>query len=85
MNIRRVTPQELSGIEKDDIVQLDPEKTENPMFAGCLMVVTDVKSWGVQGYVQAFGTRESSGGQAYYRASWGTFEPTGGKAIWLVK
>jgi hypothetical protein len=71
-------------IEVNDIVQLDPEKTKNKAFAGCLMVVSEVKGWGVQGYVQSLGTREESGGQAYYRAETGTFEPTGGKAVWSV-
>lgn len=69
---------------KGDIVQLDPEKTANNAFAGCLMVVTEVKAWGVQGYVQGLGTRESRGGQAYYRAETGTFERTNGRAVWEV-
>ena len=67
-----------------DIVQLDPEKTINPAFRACLMVVSEVKSWGVQGYVQSLGaSRDEAGGQAYYRAETGTFEPTGGKAVWV--
>lgn len=72
-------------MEPGDIVQLDPEKTSNQAFAGCFMVVTDVKSWGVQGYVQTLGDREESGGQAYYRAENGTYEATGGKAKWRVE
>ena len=64
---------------------MDPEKTENKAFAGCLMVVTEIKAWGVQGYVQGLGTREEVGGQAYYRAVFGTFEPTGGAAVWVVR
>jgi hypothetical protein len=69
-----------------DVVQLDPATTENPAFRGCLMVVTEIKPWGVQGYVQALGdTRDAPGGQAYYRAQWGTFEETGGRAVWMVE
>jgi hypothetical protein len=71
-------------VEMYDIVQLDPQLTENPMFAGCLMVVTEVKSWGVQGYVQSLGENGSPGGQAYYRAKEGTFESTGGRAVWAA-
>lgn len=68
-----------------DIVQLDPEQTGNPAFAACLLTVTEVKAWGVQGYVQALGeTREAMGGQAYYRAAWGTFAATGGRAVWTA-
>ena len=66
------------------IVQLDPVKTENPAFAGALMVVTEQFEWGVQGYVQALGDRENPGGQAYYRANNGTFESTGGIAPWVL-
>ena len=66
-----------------DIVQLDPVTTTNPMFRGCMMVVTKVKGWGVQGYVQALGKDETIGGQAYYRAESGTFRRCG-TAYWLV-
>jgi hypothetical protein len=73
-------------IKPGEIVQLDPEKTKNKSFGGCLMIVTDVKEWGVQGYVQSFGqSRDELGGQAYYRAENGTFEATGGTAVWMVE
>lgn len=71
-------------VQVGDIVQLDPESTGNKMFAACLMVVSEVKPWGVQGYVQALGQDGEPGGQAYYRAATGTFALTGGKAVWLV-
>ena len=70
-------------IHVGDIVQLDPCTTTNPMFRGCMMVVTEVKGWGVQGYVQALGKDETIGGQAYYRAVTGTFIRCG-QAYWLV-
>lgn len=63
------------------IVQLDAEKTENKMFASTLMVVTEIKPWGVQGYVQALGSNGQMGGQAHYRAEFGTFHLTGGTAV----
>jgi hypothetical protein len=75
---------QVGRVSPNDIVQLDPFKTGNRMFAGCLMIVTDVRSWGVQGYVQSLGENGELGGQAYYRAEYGTFEPTGGKAAWSV-
>ena len=67
-----------------DIVQLNPETTKNPMFAACMMVVTEVKSWGAQGYVQALGRDGKPGGQAYYRATHEEMEPTEGVAPWQV-
>lgn len=66
------------------IVQLSPIDTENKAFAGCFLVVTEVYSWGVQGYVQALGeNKDTSGGQAYYRAKNGTFELVG-VAEWII-
>ena len=64
-----------------DIVQIG-EAPANLAFAYCLMVVTEIRSWGIQGYVQDMGTREQVGGPAYYLATWEEIEPTGGKAVW---
>ena len=71
------------NIEVGMIVQLDPDKTKNPMFAACLMTVTEIKPWGVQGYVQSLGENGQIGGCAYYRAETGTFVDTGGRAVWM--
>jgi hypothetical protein len=60
-----------------DIVQVNPEKET---FGGCMVVVTEVKSWGVQGYVQNAGVA----GQAYIRLKTEDFEPTGGKTVWIA-
>jgi hypothetical protein len=73
------------SVSEGDVVQLHPEETGNRAFGGCFLTVTEVREWGVQGYVQALGeSREERGGQAYYRARWGEFEPTGGRAVWMV-
>lgn len=66
------------------VVQLNPRTVKNPMFAGCLMVVTEERSWGAIGYVQALGQDGKKGGQAYYRATWEEMEPCG-YAKWTVK
>ena len=71
-------------LEKGDLVQLNPETVVNPMFAGCIMVVTEVKNWGAQGYVQALGENGEMGGQAYYRAKFEEIERVG-KAIWIIE
>lgn len=42
-------PRELT---EGELVQLNPETARNRMFAACIMVVTEPKSWGAQGYVQ---------------------------------
>lgn len=72
-------------LEVGEIVQLSPDATTNKAFSGCLMVVTDPKPWGAQGYVQALGeSREHQGGLAFYRAEWATMERTGGRAPWVA-
>lgn len=60
-----------------DIVQVNPEKQ---MFGACMVVVTELRDWGVQGYVQSAGVP----GQQYIRLKWDDIEPTGGMAVWWV-
>lgn len=76
-------------MEKDDLkpgflVQLNPYSVDNIMFAGCIMVVTEPKEWGAQGYVQGLGENQLPGGQAYYRAKWEEMEFVG-TAVWVTK
>lgn len=71
-------------LQVGEIVQLHPTKCINKMFAGCLLVVSEPKSFGAQGYVQALGANGGVGGQAYYRARWEEMEETGGMAPWIM-
>lgn len=64
------------------VVQLAPT-TSNPMFACCMMVVSEPKGFGAQGYVQSLGTKGQPGGQAYYRAKWEEMELVG-EAVWVT-
>ena len=74
----------LGYLKVGEIIQLNPETTRNKMFAGCLMIVTEVKGdWGCQGYVQGLGVNGEPCGPAYYRAKWEEMEPTGGQAPWV--
>lgn len=52
-----------------DIVQINPETVRNKMFTACFMIITEIKPWGAQGYIQALGENGNQGGQAYYRAT----------------
>lgn len=65
------------------VVQLSPD-VGNPMFACCMMTITEPKSFGAQGYVQSLGEHQKPGGQAYYRAKWEEMEYVG-QAQWEVK
>jgi hypothetical protein len=64
-------------LKAGDIVQVSPDKE---MFGACMVVVTEVKNWGIQGYVQSAGVE----GQHYIRLEFADFESTGGKAVWVV-
>jgi len=75
---------EQTTLVENEIVQLMPDTCRNPMFGGCLMVVTEPKSWGAQGYVQALGSDGKIGGQAYYRATWVEMERTRGVATAII-
>lgn len=70
-------------LEVGQVVQLSPETCRNKMFGGCMMTVTEPKSWGAQGYVQALGEDGKMGGQAYYRANWEEMEHVG-YAVFMV-
>jgi hypothetical protein len=65
-------------IKVGDIVQVDPNFET---FGACMVVVTEIKDWGIQGYVQSAGV----GGQQYIRLKTEQFEPTGGKARWVAQ
>ena len=73
-----------STLQAGSVVQLSPESCRNRMFAGAMLVVSELKAWGVQGYVQVLGDDGQPGGQAYYRARFNEFEPTGGMAPWVI-
>jgi len=75
---------ELKRLSEGDVVQLCPASTRNQMFAACFLVVTEIKDWGVQGYVQGLGQDGKPGGQAYYRAHWEEIELVG-QAVWRLK
>jgi hypothetical protein len=67
----------LMKIEINDIVQISPEVNHQCGFwAGNLLVVTEVKSWGVQGYCR------TEGGNAQIRLKTGQFEKVG-RLAWV--
>jgi hypothetical protein len=60
-----------------DLVQIDP--AFDPRFGGCILLVTEVKSWGVQGAVRM--PTADGAGDAYYRVPYAHCEPVG-RAAW---
>ena len=66
---------ESSNISIGDIVQANPKTCE---WGPCLVIVTEIKSWGIQGF-----TTVPRQGDAYIRLNWADIEYTGGKAEWM--
>lgn len=71
---------DLLKIEEGDVVQIDPES--DGKFAACLMIVTEVKNWGLKGYVTVPGAIVGGSGQAFYRVSHDNYVKVG-PAKWL--
>jgi hypothetical protein len=72
-------------LQPGDVVQLNPETVRNRAFAACMLIVSEPKKFGCQGYVQALGeSRETAGGQAYYRPLWDEMEFVG-RAVWVAQ
>lgn len=68
--------------ECGDLVQLDPVNCRNRMLASMIMVVTDLRPWGVMGYVQMPGKDGEPGGLAFYRARFDECRWVG-KCVWM--
>lgn len=64
-------------ISVGDVVQIDPAHDE--IFGGTFLTVTEVKSWGVQGYVKSL---EPGVMLAYYRVKFDKIVKIG-KAEWI--
>ena len=77
---RKPLTEEVRAVEKTaqvgDIVQVSPEKE---MFGACMVVVAEVKSWGIQGYVQSAGEDV----RTYVRLQYKDIALTGGRAVWV--
>jgi hypothetical protein len=54
-----------------DVVQLTPMIIKNVSFAGCFMIITELRSWGAIGYIPCVGKSREKPYIYHYRA---TFE-----------
>jgi hypothetical protein len=59
----------------NDVVQISPIHE----WGGCFLTVTEVKHWGIQGFVEV-----PMKGQAYIRIEHGLYEPIGEAVFTLV-
>lgn len=67
-------------VKLGSVVQISPETKS--AFAGCFLLVTELKAWGVQGFIAMPKGMGSMPGQAYYRAKWEEIEYIG-QAVWV--
>lgn len=62
-----------------DVVQIDPDL--DPRFGACFLVVSEVKPWGVQGYVSV--PEAGRAARAYYRVKSASMVRVG-LAAWAI-
>lgn len=72
-----MTPEEHKALMVGDVVQYRPGA--NPAFDGCFVQVTEIKAWGVMGFVRVPG---ETGGNAYVRPKMEDIAFIG-KAVWI--
>lgn len=60
----------MKDVKINQVVQINPNSHNFNCFSGCFLVVTEIKNFGVQGYIQLVGTGDEVGGAAYLRVGW---------------
>jgi len=65
----------MAKVKKNDVIQIN-EKCANTGWIGCLMIVDEVKSWGVQAYL-----RIPMQGDAYLRLKHDEYDVIGKAAL----
>lgn len=80
----------LSEIAKDrrikvgSVVQLN-EHASSDCMVGCLMIVTEVGAWGVQGFVSVMQGMDKPAPRAYFRPKWDAIEYVGTAVLMPVE
>jgi hypothetical protein len=69
-----------SEVKPGDVVQIDPN--HDITFGGCFLQVTEVRAWGVIGFVAIPKEKGQPPARAYYRCPWDGLHPVG-RAEWL--
>ena len=68
----------MDEIKVGDIVQITDETNR---WYPCLLIVDEVKSWGIQGYITIPTNDDEWNGNAYYRIENGKFEKVGSAVL----
>lgn len=71
------------GLEVGDIVQIRPDGGMRKAWGGCLIVVTEVLSFGAQGFLAFPQALDEPASCAYVRVAWANMEKVG-RAEWIM-
>lgn len=77
----------MKDLKVGDVVQVNPESqlgAKQGFFAACLVIVDEIKAWGVQGFVQVPGARGELPSRAYGRFNWADIEYVG-RCQWILQ
>jgi hypothetical protein len=73
---------ERKQVEENDLVQVNEDGPAN--WFRCILVVDEVRSWGVQAYAIVPNARDRPSGDAYMRLAWREFDTLGVKSKFIA-
>lgn len=70
------------AVQENDLIQVNEDGP--PHWFRCILVVDEVKSWGVQAYCTIPHARGEPAGDAYMRLEWKEFDVLGVKSLFIA-
>ncbi len=81
MNEQELLSLKQAAVQVGSVVQINPENCPRKAWGGVFVLVTEVKSFGIQGFTACMGNTDHPPGAAYIRLSWDRFEYIG-ESVW---
>jgi hypothetical protein len=69
-------------VEENDLIQVNEEGPMN--WFRCILVIDEVKSWGVQAYAIIPQARDKTSADAFLRLHWNEFDTLGAKSLFVA-
>jgi hypothetical protein len=73
---------ESKQVAENDLIQVNEEGPMN--WFRCILVVDEVKSWGVQAYAIIPQARDKTSADAFLRLEWNEFDTLGAKSLFVA-
>jgi hypothetical protein len=73
---------ESKPVAENDLIQVNEEGPMN--WFRCILIVDEVKSWGVQAYAIIPQARDKTSADAFMRLSWNEFDTLGAKSLFVA-